>query len=171
MKGAFFIRRFFPDEYHNSIFEIDTLRLKEAGKKGLLIDLDNTMVARNENGTSKELKDWLIGLKERGFLVCIVSNNWKLRVSRIADELSLPLVARATKPSKAAFLRGMKALGTVPCQTAVIGDQIFTDIYGGNRLGLYTILVVPLSGHELFHTKILRRIEGFILQRFQKEAS
>ena len=160
-----FMKRFYPNKYYDSIFDIDLNSLKEKGIKSLLIDLDNTIIPRKEREVSEDLKEWFAKLFNEGFKVCIISNNWKARVDKAVKNLDLPLVARAAKPRKKAFEQGMKILGANRDQTAVIGDQIFTDVLGGNRIGLFTILVVPLSKNDLFYTKILRKLERLILKR------
>ncbi|MDD3705135.1 MAG: HAD hydrolase-like protein [Clostridiaceae bacterium] len=86
--------------------------------------------------------------------------------------MKLPAVYKAIKPSKTAFRRAMKLMNSVPANTAVIGDQIFTDVLGGNRLGLYTILVAPISDKEFIWTRIIRKLERHILKKhnhFNKE--
>jgi len=133
------------------------------GVRGLIVDLDNTLVPRYESEPSDQLKDWLRGVSDAGLGVVIVSNNWTSRVGAIADELGVAVVKGAGKPLAKAFRQGMRVLGTRPEETAVIGDQLFTDVLGGNRLGLHTVLVVPLSEHEMVHTRILRKLEIRVL--------
>ncbi|HZD60335.1 MAG TPA: YqeG family HAD IIIA-type phosphatase [Anaerolineae bacterium] len=160
------LKRFYPDCYVKSIYDIDLNDLKADGIKGLILDLDNTIIARNSSIAPAELRNWVKKLYKAGFKACIVSNNWKTRVSSIASQVELPLVARAAKPRTGAFKRAMYVLGTDRSETAVIGDQVFTDVFGGNLAGLYTVLVVPMSNHEAFHTKILRRFEKRIMKRW-----
>lgn len=159
----------YPRKYYNSIFEIDLNELKQKGITGIIVDLDNTLIAWNENETPERLRQWLKKVAEMGFRVCIASNNRFARATAIAAELQLPLIARAWKPRQKAFERGMAILKTQRAETAVIGDQIFTDILGGNRMGLYTILVVPISQKELPTTKLLRRAERLVLKRVKSE--
>ncbi|MDI6891848.1 MAG: YqeG family HAD IIIA-type phosphatase [Actinomycetota bacterium] len=163
------LERFRPDGYHDSIFDVDMEELKRGGITGLVVDLDNTLVPRYEREAPEQVHKWLEGVIERGFKVCIVSNNWAGRVKTIADELGLSLVAPAGKPRSGAFVQAMEILGTSRSQTAVIGDQLFTDILGGNLAGLVTILVVPISPREPLHTRILRRLERIVLRRLQKK--
>lgn len=157
------LARFAPDQYLASAMEVDLAVLKDAGVRGLIVDLDNTLVPRYEKEPSDELKQWLQRVHDAGLGVCIVSNNWTSRVAAIADELGVSIVRGAGKPLAKAFRQGMKILSTAPNETAVIGDQLFTDVLGGNRLGLYTVLVVPLSEKEMLHTRILRRLEHRVL--------
>lgn len=161
------LKLFFPDHFYQSIYEIDLDELKKSGYKGLVLDLDNTIVARNSETATEDLKKWLERLEEKGFKACIVSNNWKQRVASIAAQVNLPLVARAAKPRKGAFKRAMNVLGTNKKDTVVIGDQIFTDVFGGNLSKLRTILVTPMSNHEAPHTHILRHFERWIMKRWK----
>lgn len=165
------LTKFYPNEYRESVFDVDLDALKNAGIEGLVVDLDNTIVARDSHTPPAGLSKWLKDAKAMGFKICILSNNWKTRVSRIAAQLGLPLVARAVKPRRKAFMLAMKEIGTAKKATAVIGDQIFTDIFGGNVAGTYTILVAPISDHEAPHTKVLRRFERVIMRSYHRRAS
>jgi len=162
------LAKLFPDHYYNSIFDINLEDLKQDGIKGIILDLDNTIVARNSSVATEELKGWLQKVEAEGFKACILSNNWKQRVTGVAAQVNLPLVARAAKPRKGAFIRAMEVLGTRDDQTVVVGDQIFTDVFGGNLAGLHTILVMPMSNHEAFHTRFLRQLEKLVIKRWQK---
>jgi hypothetical protein len=153
-----------PDEYHDSIFHIDLDSLKSKNIKGLLVDLDNTLMPWNELAYTNELINWLNSLKTQNFKVCIVSNNGHDRGRPIALELDLPLVAFARKPSKSAFKKALDILKTDVDRTAVIGDQLFTDVLGGKRVGLYTILVKPISKNEFWGTKMVRFVERIFLK-------
>ncbi len=162
------LRRFAPNEYLASAIEVDLQALKARGIEGLIVDLDNTLVPRYEDEPSEELKGWLQEVARAGLRVCIVSNNWTSRVAAIASELGVSIVKGAGKPLAKAFRQGMRILGTRPAETAVIGDQLFTDVLGGNRLGLYTVLVVPLSDKEMLHTRVLRKLECRVLDALAK---
>jgi len=111
-----------------------------------------------------ELKEWAAGLRERGFSVCLVSNNWHERVHHVASELGFDLVDKAIKPLPFAFRQALRLENATAKEAAVIGDQLFTDILGGNMLGMRTILVAPLSATDLPHTLLLRRLEALVLK-------
>ena len=96
--------------------------------------------------------------------MCLVSNNKKDRVSNFGRILGVPALSKARKPRRRAFREAMRIMNTRPETTAVIGDQIFTDVLGGNRLGLYTILVVPLSKQEFIGTRCMRHLERVVLK-------
>ena len=158
-----FLDKFSPNLYVESIYNIDLQALKEAGVTSVITDLDNTLVEADSPEYTPKLIKWLDDLQELGFKVVIVSNNNKTRVSEFADPLTVPYIHQAKKPTKQAFLKALKLLDSTVEQTVVIGDQLLTDILGGNRLGFYTILVVPISEKEQWKTKINRTIERKIL--------
>lgn len=153
-----------PDVYVDSVFQIHLDKLKEKGIKGLIIDIDNTLVGWDTKSASEKTKTWLLNLKKEGFEVCLVSNNTEDRVVVFNEELKLPAIHRATKPRTQPFKRAMEKIGTNKKNTAVIGDQIFTDVLGGNRAGLYTILVVPIVSKEFWWTNLVRKVERRVLK-------
>lgn len=151
---------FRPSLQVSSLDRIPVDWLVGQGIKGLIIDLDNTMTPWNDVEVGPQVTAWFKKLKEAGIKACVVSNNKrKQRVAIVADRLGIPFVFRATKPRRKAFRAGLAILGTGKSDTAVIGDQLFTDILGGNRLGLYTILVIPISEREFLGTRFMRRME------------
>lgn len=143
--------------------------LREKGFKGILLDLDNTIIRRDSYSFSREVLQYIEELRGQGFAVGIVSNSRSRRVKIIAAQLGLPAVERAGKPAAGAFRRGMKMLGTKPEETVLVGDQIFTDVLGGNIAGLYTILVTPLAGKDFVGTRLITRpVERLVLARLRK---
>lgn len=164
------LRLLYPKLYVPSLFHIDLNKLEKMGIRGMLFDLDNTIVPRDCHQFSPAVSRWLKELQRRGFKLCIVSNNGSTRVNALAGQLGVPTVVRAVKPRKRPFLRALEILGISPHETAVVGDQVFTDILGGNRLGLYTILVMPLPGKEFWATELInRRLEKLVLCRFKRK--
>lgn len=157
-----------PDLFVDSVYDIDLAALKERGIRHIITDLDNTLVPWVEKSPNPRLQEWLASLKAADFGVCLVSNAVESRVEAFRQSLGVPGIGKAAKPRNGAFLQAMELLEARPETTAVIGDQIFTDVLGGNRLGLYTILVVPLSQTEFIGTRIVRIIERFILRRLSK---
>ncbi|MCK9216703.1 MAG: YqeG family HAD IIIA-type phosphatase [Firmicutes bacterium] len=154
-----------PKIYLESVFMINIGILKKYNIKGIIIDIDNTLVpwgAKNINNRAYEL---ISKLKNEGFRICILSNNTKKRVDEFNKDLNLPAVYNAGKPRKSAYKKALSLLQTDIVNTAVIGDQIFTDILGGNRLGLFTILVNPIDTKEFFGTRLVRILERLVLKR------
>lgn len=156
-----------PQIHINSPYELDIEVLKKNSIEGIIIDIDNTLVPWAEKYADQRVIELVNMLKDNGFKLCILSNGTKNRVSVFNRELKLPAVHNAAKPSSAAFKKALRLLGTKPQNTAVIGDQIFTDILGGNRIGLFTILVVPQSSKEFLWTRFVRQIEKLILKKYK----
>ena len=157
---------FRPDRMAESVVDVDPAALIELGIEALLIDLDNTLVPWHRYEVSDATLEWLRSVEARGMKVCFVSNTrYPGRLKILAEKLKVPFVKGRLKPRKSAFRPALELLNIAPERSAVIGDQVFTDILGGNRLGLYTILVRPLSRREFFGTKISRVFERLILRR------
>jgi HAD superfamily phosphatase (TIGR01668 family) len=154
-----------PDLYFTSVHAIDLDGLWSSGVRVLLLDLDNTVLPRDTNVVPDTSKSWVAELKERGFKVCAVSNNWHERVRVVAAELGVEIVDHAVKPLPFAFLRALARVDGRTREAAVVGDQLFTDILGGKLLGMRTVLVQPLSTADLAHTLLLRRLEAIVLKR------
>lgn len=152
-----------PDLYLRGVADIDLEALRRQGVDTLLMDLDNTLLPRDSSIMPDELVAWSASLAEKGFRVCLVSNNWHQRVHEVAAELGLPLVAKAVKPLPFAFLRALRLMGVKRRQCAIVGDQMFTDVLGGKLLGVRTIMVLPLSESDLPHTLMLRHVEKLFL--------
>ena len=155
----------YPRLHLQSIFDLDPEHLRRRGIKGIITDMDNTLVPWNDRSVYPRLSRWLENLKEKGFFLYIISNSTPRRGKKLAGDLEIPAIWYAIKPRRRAFRKAIKEMNLLPRQVAVVGDQIFTDILGGNRLGLYTILVSPLCDKEFFWTRLLRLLEVKILER------
>lgn len=157
-----------PDLYYPSILEIDLQDLRKRRIRGIICDMDNTLVSWEKKGVEREMVKWCGEVREQGFKMCLVSNGLLERVEKISHALNVPYVAQAIKPRRRPFKKAAKILDLHPTQLAVIGDQIFTDILGGNRMGMLTILVDPLSKKEFPGTKVTRLIERVVRKRALK---
>ena len=154
------IRVLKPDFQYESLKNIPVEKLQGYGIKGLLLDLDNTISPWNDRKLSKEVIEWFKRVRDKGIKACIVSNNRHSgRVSAVADVLEIEYVYQAAKPRKKGFLKGLEVLGLAPQETAVIGDQLLTDVLGGKRIGMKTILLMPIDEREFGGTKVLRVLE------------
>lgn len=163
------LHKFTPRLRVKTIYEIPLDELWENGVRGIITDLDNTLVGAKEPLATPELIVWLELVKQKGFKVVIVSNNGELRVRNFAEPLQIPFIHRAKKPSNAAFHKALKWMELSTEQTVVVGDQMLTDVLGGNRMGLHTILVLPIALlDEGFFTKVNRRIEKVLLAMMRK---
>lgn len=158
----------YPDLYVDSLRDIPLEELKRAGKKAFILDLDNTVTEWNSNEIREEVAQWFFEVKQHGFKACIISNNGAKRVEKVAKSLNIPFISRAGKPRRGSFHKAVAIMNAGTEETAVIGDQIFTDIMGGNRAGLFTILVVPIARREFLGTKISRTFEYFVLKHIKK---
>ena len=164
-----FLKKLVPDLHVASVYDIDLAALKKRGVKGIITDLDNTLIEWDRPNATPALMDWLETVKNEGFQVIVVSNNNQIRVSKFADPLGIPYIHRAKKPTRSPFREAMKRLGLAYHETVVIGDQIFTDVLGGNRLGLYTILVVPVAQTDGIYTRFNRQLERLALSWMRKK--
>lgn len=154
-----------------SIYDIDLTDLKKKGILGIMTDLDNTLVGAKVPLATPELKNWLEIVRQEGFRIVVISNNKEARVRAFAEPLDLPFVSRARKPMNAAFERALQMMSLRADQAAIVGDQIMTDVLGGNRLGLYTILVEPIAAaDEGWVTRhINRNLERAFISRLRKK--
>ena len=153
-----------PKVYVDSVCNIDLKKLKEIKKiEGIIIDLDNTLVAWGQNEVSQKNIDWVNEAKKLGLKICIVSNTNSKRVAKLAKIFDVPYHSKYFKPFSVAFYNGLKILDTKKSETVVIGDQIFTDMWGGNRLKLLTILVSPIVKKDSIGTFLHRNLEKIII--------
>lgn len=142
----------------NTIYDVPLDQLWQDGIRGIITDLDNTMVGAKVPLATPELVAWIKKVRERGFQIVIVSNNSRIRVSKFAEPIVVPFIHRAKKPMGFSFRKAMRLMNLSVEQTAIIGDQMLTDVLGGNRLGLYTVLVDPIAaGDEGFFTRVVNR--------------
>ena len=143
--------------------------LKEMGIKAVILDLDNTLVKWHQEEIDDDIMVWLKELQHENMELCILSNSVLSRRSeRIASRLGCHFVRQAKKPGKQGFLKCMEMMHTTPRETAIVGDQMFTDILGGNRVGIYTIMVTPLQKHEFAYTRYVSRPPERMLMRYFK---
>ena len=153
-----------PKVYVDSVCNIDLKKLKKTKKmKGIIIDLDNTLVAWGKKEVSQRIIDWVKEAKRLEFKLCIVSNTSSKRVAELAKIFDIPYHSKYFKPFSVAFNNGLRILDTKKSETVVIGDQIFTDIWGGNKLRLLTILITPIVKKDSIGTFLHRNLEKYII--------
>ena len=157
------LKYFLPDEFVKNIFQITPEKLKENGIKGIITDLDNTLVEWDRPGATPEIIEWLKSMKSADILVTIVSNNNENRVKVFSDPLGIPYIHAARKPRRKPFKLALALMGIQKEEAVVIGDQLLTDILGGNRKGLHTILVVPVASSDALITRFNRMTERRIM--------
>ncbi len=160
-----FLKKLYPSIYVDEISEIPLDILKKEGIRGLIIDLDNTIVPYDQPMVTQSAERWLKQAKNDGFKIFLVSNSTASRVNYFTETLGIPGISMAQKPRLGSFRKALESMDLDNKQVSVIGDQIFTDVLGGNRLNLHTILVNPLNRKEFFSTRLVRLLERFIMKR------
>lgn len=158
----------YPKLYLNSVTEISIETLEKHHLKGLILDVDNTLIDINRN-MPEGIPEWIENLKKQGISLCIVSNtNHKDKVEEVAKKLEIPYIYFAKKPLKNGFKRAKAILKLENEQIGVVGDQIMTDIIGANRSKMFPILVKPIDEKDIWITKVKRPIENKIIERYKR---
>lgn len=153
-------RRIIPHEHVNTVFDLDLDRLYASGIRFVMIDVDNTLVPTGASDIPEEIHRWMERAKAL-FGVCLFSNSKKKRILYLAGVFGVPGVYFSLKPTGFGYRRAAGKLGArTPGEVAIIGDQLYTDVLLGRRMGCYTVLVEPCSEVDHFWTKILRIFEG-----------
>jgi len=163
------LKHFLPNQHVKSILDIHPKDLQEKGIKGIITDLDNTLVEWDRPNATPRVIKWFEEMKKNQIKVTIVSNNNEKRVKSFSDPLDIAFIFRAKKPLSLAFHRAAKQMNIKKEETVVIGDQLLTDVLGGNRGGFHTILVVPVAQTDGIATKFNRMVERKILNWFRKK--
>lgn len=163
------MEKYIPDIYQKSIYTINYDNLMLRGIKCLLFDLDNTIASITIKNPNKKMKELFDELKIKGFKVIIFSNSPKGRVKPFKEGLDVDSCPNARKPFKKKFLKVFEEFNVDVTEVAIIGDQLLTDIKGGNRVGITTILVNPIGTKERLSTKINRIYENRILKKLRDD--
>ncbi len=154
-----------PNQSVASIYEIQMHVLMQKGYRHIILDMDNTLTPWNDHQVRPVLADWIATVKDLGYTVCLLSNNRQKKVQDFAAKLGVLAAPKGGKPSGRSFKRAISMMQGTGQDTMVIGDQVFTDILGGNLLGLYTILVDPITTSEFIGTRFTRLMERLIAGR------
>ena len=152
-----------PDRFAPRLADVLHEELEAAGIRGLIVDLDNTLMGFHETELGQEHLEWVERAHDRGFKMVMLSNNFSTRVRSIADQLRIACIPNALKPLPFGFLRAKRMLGLPRRQIAVVGDQLFTDVLGGKFCGHYTILTEPIEAKDFPITMMFRYIERLML--------
>ncbi len=155
-------KKLYPTKYLDSSYSIDYEQLYRSGIRGLIYDIDNTLVEHGMPATERAIK-LFEQLRSIGFDTCLISNNKEPRVKPFADAVGSKYVFDAHKPSRKNYIRAMELMGTDTGNTYFIGDQIFTDVYGANRAGIPSILVRPIHPKEEIQIVLKRKLEKIVL--------
>lgn len=153
------LKYFIPDECYSNIYEIDIAEIKRAGICGLICDIDNTLVPYAEPEPTGQVAEWIKSVRDAGIAVSFVSNNGAKRVDLFNRSMGFFAASASGKPSRRQLRAAMTAMKTTSADTAIVGDQIFTDIFAGKRLGLHCILVNPIEDKKTIFFIIKRLLE------------
>lgn len=163
-------RRLYPTQDAESIYDINFADYHEKGYRAVLFDIDNTLVEHGAPATRKVI-DFFNTLHTMGYETCLISNNKEPRVASFAAQVDSKYLYKAGKPSPEGYRKAMKICGTTKEDTLFVGDQLFTDVWGANRAGVYSILVKPIHPKEEIQIILKRRLEWIVLffyRRYKK---
>lgn len=157
-----------PNDVIDHVRAITPEFLAARGLRGLLIDLDNTLIPYGsyEEGGATEMIGWARDLQDAGIRLFLLSNATSKRAAFWLEKLGFQGVGMAGKPNPRAYRKALSEIGLPAQQVGMVGDQLFTDVLGGNLSGMHTVLVRPLVNNALPHTKIARRLERLVLRRY-----
>lgn len=158
---------FYPDERVDSAYDIDYEKYYKEGFRGIIYDIDNTLVPHGKPACRKTIR-LFIRLKRIGFQTCFLSNNQIPRVEMFNKEIQTLYICDAHKPAGKNYYRAMELMGTTPENTLYIGDQIFTDVWGAKRIGIHSILTRPLRPREEIQIILKRKLEWIVLKSFER---
>lgn len=158
---------FFPDRYVASTYVIDFEKLYEDGIRGLIFDIDNTLVPHGAPADERA-EELFARLKRIGFKCCLISNNQEPRVKMFNKNIKVDYVYDAHKPSRKNYRKAMEIMGTDTGSTVFIGDQLFTDVWGAKRTGIPNILVKPIHPKEEIQIVLKRRLEKIVLYFYKR---
>lgn len=163
------MEKYIPDIYQKSIYTVNYSKLLSRGIRCLLFDLDNTIIAKGDNKLPQKAKDLFINLKQKGFKVIIFSNSPKSKVKKFQKFFDIDCYHSVKKPLSNNFIKLLQDYKFDINEVAIIGDQIMTDILGGNKVGITTILVNPISEKDIIFTKFNRIVENRIMEKLKNK--
>ncbi|WP_312372125.1 YqeG family HAD IIIA-type phosphatase [Lachnoclostridium sp.] len=161
-------QKFYPTEYVESSYEIDYEKLYKVGYRGIIFDIDNTLVEHGADASERAVS-LIKRLKKIGFEVCLISNNKEDRVKRFNQVIKIKYIFNARKPSIKNYLKAMEYMNTDKSNTIFVGDQVFTDVYGANRAGITSYLVKPIGKKEEIQIVIKRQLERIVLIFYRRK--
>ena len=156
-----------PYMYVKDVFSIDYRKLQQEGIKGIMFDIDNTLINYEQHTVDEKLLELFKDLNDRGFKVALVSNGPQKRVEKFNLDLSIFALHRALKPSRRGLKKAIKSMKIERKQAVIVGDQIFTDVLAANRLGIKSVLVQPIKPKDSWGEIKKRIIEKKLLKKFE----
>ena len=155
-----------PDIKLHGITDITVELLNKFNIKALLLDVDNTMSTHHGTVLTDGLPEWISYMQQSGIKLMVLSNSKKQRIAPFAKRIGLPFISLGCKPLPTGYIRGVKALGEKRKNVAIVGDQIFTDVLGGNAVGVKTILLTPIKLEDGFSFKVRRNLEKKVYKHY-----
>lgn len=156
-----------PNIKLDKITDISVDILKKYNITALILDVDNTLSTHHGQVLTDGLENWLKNMRENNIKLTVLSNSTKKRLDPFAKKIGLDYISLGLKPMPFGYLRALKALGTKRKNTAIVGDQIFTDTLGGNFVGLNTVLLTPIKPETSLRFRFKRRIEKFLIKHLK----
>ncbi|MEE1245424.1 MAG: YqeG family HAD IIIA-type phosphatase [Acutalibacteraceae bacterium] len=156
-----------PNIKLDKITDISVDILKKYNITALILDVDNTLSTHHGQVLTDGLEEWLKNMRENNIKLTVLSNSTKKRLDPFAKKIGLDYISLGLKPLPFGYLRALKALGTKRKNTAIVGDQIFTDTLGGNLVGLNTVLLTPIKPETSLRFRFKRRIEKFLIKHLE----
>lgn len=156
-----------PNIKLDKITDISVDILKKYNITALILDVDNTLSTHHGQVLTDGLEEWLKNMRENNIKLTVLSNSTKKRLDPFAKKIGLDYISLGLKPLPFGYLRALKALGTKRKNTAIVGDQIFTDTLGGNLVGLNTLLLTPIKPETSLRFRFKRRIEKFLIKHLK----
>ena len=160
---------FKPDFILNSVADIDVKFLMRIGARGLILDIDNTLAIPDEKTVPEEISLWIAEMKKCGVPMVLLSNNSAERISSFAKLVDIPFVAKGGKPLKKGYVKAAELLNSPIYRCAAVGDQLFTDIWGGNNAKAVTVLTMPFAKDQTFFISIKRILEKPLLKKYRRK--
>ena len=160
---------FVPEYRFDTFYLASADFLENIGVKGIILDIDNTLEPYENATPGMQVLSWLNSLTERGIKAAIVSNNGRERVELFNKELGLPAYYKAKKPLKRNLIRAMSDMDTSLCDTILMGDQVFTDVWAAHNAGIRAILVPPIKDKTDVFTRFKRLLEKPVLRKYERK--
>ena len=160
-------KAFYPDRLIDSVYHLDFADLRAQGYRAVIFDIDNTLVPHGAPAT-KAAVQLFEQLRRLGFTTCLMSNNKEPRVKSFAEQVDSPYLYKSGKPLKKGYLKAMEITGTTAGDTLFVGDQLFTDVWGAKRCGIFCILSKPIDPREEIQIVLKRKLEKPVLREYEK---
>lgn len=161
-------RIFYPKQRAASAYNIPYERLREKGIRGVIFDIDNTLVPHDAPAEKKTV-ELFERLHRLGCATCLLSNNKEKRVAEFAGQVDSPYIFKAGKPKTGGYEKAMELMGTDRMSTLFVGDQLFTDVFGANRAGIASVLVNPINPREEIQIVLKRYPERLVLWFYERD--